>query len=106
LPKLNRLLKFKTIDLAKLTHKSVEAMEMNQREFFKNLCSSKGWRLKPISIGDFRCFPINEKVVKVERLNGKCLIESLDILSLHGMNSRFSIPLYYSLIGGKWVIIQ
>lgn len=104
---IRELLKAKAEDLSKVTHQTLENIEQNQALFFEQLWSIEGATIQPISEMDFKFVLINDKVISVQKANGTPLIDVFGIIGKSSeKRSVFNIPLFYSLIDGRWVIVQ
>lgn len=98
-------LRVKTRDMAAVTGSTEQQLETGQASLFSELARRKDWKLVPIERSSLRCWLVNKTVVKVESLSGN-LISSEPMKDTAGRGNIFSIPLYVSRIGGKWVIVD
>jgi len=96
----------KTLDYSKALYKSNAEVESGQLSFFEVLLADSNWGMKTISRNNFKYYNINDKIIKVEKLDGSELLETNILNSGPANNRPLKIPLYFSLISNEWEIIK
>lgn len=106
LGEIGNLFKFKVKDYSMALFKQEDELESDQLNFYGNFMKDQNWGLVPISRKDFKYSIVNTKVVKVERQDGREIINSKPLNAHQGKSRTFEVPIYLSRINGTWKVVR
>jgi len=94
-------------EMATAAGKSDDQSREEELAFFKSLTEIKGWKLEPFDPARLLLTPINDQVVLASYVETDGPLQSVPIIQ-PGTDKldRFAIPLYLSLIQGKWTLVR